>query len=97
MICFVCGKTGHFTRDCEQRKDGEHALLTSVEEDIEEDDESIEAAFVATDEIVLFTRNHVLLDNQASVNIFCNPSLLTDIRESCSMEYSPKRMVSEST
>lgn len=82
VICFVCGKTGHFARDCEQRKDGDHALLTNVEEDIEEDDESIEAAFVTTEEVALFTQSHVLLDNQASVNIFCNPALLTDIRRS---------------
>ena len=57
-------------------------MLTNVEEDIEEDDESVGAAFVTTDEFALFTRSHVLLDNQACVNIFCNPSLLTDIRKS---------------
>ena len=33
-------------------------------------------------EVVLFARSHVLLDNQASVNVFCNADLLTDVRRS---------------
>ena len=57
-------------------------MLTGAEDKIDEDDESIEAVFVTTNEVALFTRSHVLLDNQASVNIFCNPSLLTGIRKS---------------
>ena len=61
---------------------GEQALLTAIEDQLEDDDESVEAAFVTTNEVVLFTRSHVLLDIQASVSIFCNASLLTDIRKS---------------
>ena len=82
VICFVCGKIGHYAKDCEERKVGDQALLTGIEDQIEDDDDSIEAAFVTTNEVALFTRSHVLLDNQASVNIFCNANLLTDIRKS---------------
>ena len=31
---------------------------------------------------MLFSKSHFLLDNLASVNVFCNPNLLTDIRKS---------------
>ena len=43
---------------------------------------AVETAFVATHEVILFARSHVLLNNQASVNVFCNGGLLTDIRRS---------------
>ena len=72
VICFVCGQTGHYAKYCKERKVGEQALLTAIEDQLDDDDESVEAAFVATDEAVLFTRSHVLLDNQASVSIFCS-------------------------
>ena len=82
VTCFVCGEVGHYARDCQNRKLGDIALYTGAEEDLDEDERTDESAFVASAEIVLFSQSHVLLDNQASVNVFCNPNLLTDIRRS---------------
>ena len=42
-------------------------------------DEETEAAYVVGIETALFTREDVLLDSQASVNIFSNENLLHDI------------------
>ena len=39
-------------------------------------------ALVATEDIYCFTRYDVLLDNEASLNIFSNKDLLTDVRKS---------------
>ena len=40
-----------------------------------------EVAYVTSLETVLFARNDVLLDSQASVNVFCNRELLSNVRE----------------
>ena len=82
VICFVCGLAGHYARDCENRKISDLALYTAAEDDIDEDDRTVESAFVSSAEVVLFAKSHILLDNQASVNVFCNKNLLTDIRRS---------------
>ena len=39
-------------------------------------------ALLASDEICCFSRFDVLLDNEASLNIFSNADLLTDLRKS---------------
>jgi hypothetical protein len=76
--CFVCGLSSHIARDCPERK-GDTALITSQ---VSLNAATDEMAYIATIETILFTKNHVLLDNQASVNIFSNAELLTDITES---------------
>ena len=81
ILCYVCGKLGHYACDCDERK-GDTALYTTTDDmDVDEEDKS-EFAFVTVDSLVLFLRSHVLLDNQASVSIFSNRDLLTDVKRS---------------
>ena len=76
--CFVCGLSSHIARNCPDRK-GDTALTTSH---VSFEDVTDEMAYVTTLETILFARNHVLLDNQASVNVFSDADLLTNITES---------------
>jgi Zinc knuckle len=82
--CFVCDVAGHYARDCSQKKVGDAALVAqlSIDEGEEDElfyDEDPEAAYVVGMEVALFTREDVLLDSQASVNVFSNKDLLHDI------------------
>ena len=85
VLCYVCGNLGHYARDCDERK-GEKALYTgtdNIDIDIDDGDKS-EFAYITSEsnELVLFSRSHVLLDNQASVSIFCNRDLLSNVQKS---------------
>jgi Zinc knuckle len=83
IICFVCGVSGHYARDCEKRKGGEKALLSAAAE--EEVDEATadewDIALVSNCEQVFFSEYDVLLDSEASLNIFRTKKLLDGVRD----------------
>ena len=79
---YLCEQNGHYARDCPQRKSSSEKVHVSISADKGDSDESEwGVALVASEEKCCFTRYDVLLDNEASLNIFSNPSQLTDIRK----------------
>ena len=82
--CFLCEEKGHYARNCPLRKSGKEKVHVSVEAP-DDDDESGQdewgIALVATAEKCHFSRFDVLLDNEASLNIFNNSALLTGLRK----------------
>ena len=82
--CYACEGKGHYAKNCPNRKSTvEKVHVTKTEDD--SDDDSREGdwgvALVASCERCLFTEFDVLLDNEASLNIFNNKDLLTRIRK----------------
>ena len=81
--CYVCGGS-HFARDCDQRKgtrEKAHVALDAPNSEDEDDDvDEWGAALITVQETCLFSKTELLLDTQASINIFGNIELLTNVR-----------------
>lgn len=93
--CYHCGEMGHLRTECpmiskakryldrnKDSKDSARALVSQKAEDNEEDEEVV---YVSTTEMALtsidLSGQAILLDNQASVHIFRDEQLLSDLHE----------------
>ena len=80
ITCHVCGLNGHYARNCSERKSSSEKAHVTTTDDVDSD--GFDVALVTTVEACLFSRYDVLLDNEASLNIFSNGDLLTGLRKS---------------
>jgi hypothetical protein len=85
VTCYACHAKGHYARDCKTNPRSEEALVTYGRG--EDSDAENESAYMTTEvqishERALFATDEVLIDSQASVNIFHNRLLLRNIRRS---------------
>ena len=82
--CYACEGKGHYAKNCPNRKpSAEKVHVTKSEPDSEEESDRDDwgVALITASEMCMFSRYEVLLDNEASLNIFSNRDLLTDVRQ----------------
>ena len=89
--CYECNKMGHYSNECPS-KTGIQLLMAGVESDEFDDNEYYGASSFQVVNILsegmtfhqeeqVLPKSWILLDNQSTVDVFCNRRLLTNVHE----------------